>query len=672
MSFILNLDTRFEGTDTCPPVRCAARILRRDMEECLTGREKANLLSLRTDPSLGKEKWRAEVTSGELRITAGDALGAAYALYAVSSRALGIGPFTRWYGLKTEKRPFALLEEGEWTCPDHAVALRGWFINDEVLLEGWCRTPAERHRLWEGLFETLLRLGGNLVIPGTDRQYDGALLTEMASDMGLTLAQHHAEMLGAPMFGRVYPDLEASYTRYPDLFEGLWRQGIAENKNRKVLWTVGFRGQGDHAFWDEDPSADTDEKRGAFISSVIARQMAMVREEVPDAVFCTYLYGEMMKLYREGYLRIPPEVVRIWSDNGFGRMLSRRQGLDDPRTDAMPGEGEEGAHGIYFHAGFYDLQAANHITMLQVPLPRVREELGRVLERKGNAVWIINSGSVRPHLFVLDVLARMWRDGDADLERAAEEHAISYFGSAAPAPLLLGYGEASASYGPHGDDRCGDQFYHFPVREMCHALCRGEKCVRRILWCAPEEDFLSQAKHMAGIARPGIASWGRYEERVRAALASLEGGGRQALSDLLLTAAVIHRTGCDGVFSFANACAHALDGNDLQAFLWTDRALRDEREALSAMKDAEHGPFAGFYRNDCFTNVGLTASMLEGMRTYFRIRGDGPTQYDWEKRYLIPPSETRVTLQSHITKQLGEEELASGLREAVPLEEYAG
>lgn len=83
------------------------------------------------------------------------------------------------------------------------------------------------------------------------------------------------------------------------------------------------------------------------------------------------------------------------------------------------------------------------------------------------------------------------------------------------------------------------------------------------------------------------------------------------------------------------------------------------------MEKAEHGMFAHFYRNDCFTNVALTAQLMEGMRSFFRIRGDGPTQYLWERTYLIPAAETRITLQSHITRQLNDEELARGLRDEI-------
>ena len=40
-------------------------------------------------------------------------------------------------------------------------------------------------------------------------------------------------------------------------------------------------------------------KRQELISNIMKKQYAMVREQIPDAVFCTNLYGEILELYRE-------------------------------------------------------------------------------------------------------------------------------------------------------------------------------------------------------------------------------------------------------------------------------------------------------------------------------------------------------------------------------------
>lgn len=66
--------------------------------------------------------------------------------------------------------------------------------------------------------------------------------------MGLMITHHHAEPLGAEMFLRAYPDLEPSYLKYKDLFEGLWKDAIERQKNEEVIWNIGFRGQGDVPF----------------------------------------------------------------------------------------------------------------------------------------------------------------------------------------------------------------------------------------------------------------------------------------------------------------------------------------------------------------------------------------------------------------------------------------
>ena len=81
------------------------------------------------------------------------------------------------------------------------------------------------------------------------------------------------------------------------------------------------------------------------------------------------------------------------------------------------------------------------------------------------------------------------------------------------------------------------------------------------------------------------------------------------------------------------------------------------------------GRFAHLYDNDCFVGVRVTAEVLETLRGWLRIRGDGERLFDWEKQYLIPVGETRVSLQSHRTQQLSDEELCRRLRGRIKLED---
>ena len=59
--------------------------------------------------------------------------------------------------------------------------------------------------LGEWLLKRFLRCGGNMTIPGTDK--NSRLNRQMAADMGLWITHHHAEPLGAEIFARAYPAL---------------------------------------------------------------------------------------------------------------------------------------------------------------------------------------------------------------------------------------------------------------------------------------------------------------------------------------------------------------------------------------------------------------------------------------------------------------------------------
>ena len=71
-----------------------------------------------------------------------------------------------------------------------------------------------------------------------------------------------------------------------------------------------------------------------------------------------------MELYRAGHLDIPDDVIKIWGDSGYGKMVSRRQGNHNPRHNALADPDDPGLNGIYYHASFYDLQASSHIAMI--------------------------------------------------------------------------------------------------------------------------------------------------------------------------------------------------------------------------------------------------------------------------------------------------------------------
>ncbi|MBQ1458827.1 MAG: glycosyl hydrolase 115 family protein [Butyrivibrio sp.] len=421
----------------------------------------------------------------KLGIYASDDLGLIYGIYHISKTFLSVGEFWFWNEqVFKKKRGYRVPDDYTYESKPYKVRFRGWFINDEVLLSEWKPVvdgSVKEDFPWEMAFEALLRCGGNMTIPGTD--FNAARFRDLAGEYGLYITHHHAEPLGAEMFSRVYPKLEASFDKYPDLFIGLWEKAIAKQKKYHVIWNLGFRGQGDRPFWADDPSYDTKAKRGQLISKLIRKQYDMVRSHDAGAVCCTNLYGEIMELYQGGYIDLPDDVIRIWADNGYGKMVSRRQNNHNPRVMALPGMGDMGAHGIYYHASFYDLQAAAMMTMLPNSPEFVEDELCEVLKRGGDDFWIINCSNIKPHTYYLDLIAGFWRDGigqDQNNKKYTISNHLSayvdrYYDSALNKMVEKAYSlwpYYSVKYGPNEDDHAGEQYANHCARILADSFIR--------------------------------------------------------------------------------------------------------------------------------------------------------------------------------------------------------
>ena len=411
--FELNINTKIVSQVNTKPVRHAIEAFTRDMKKTLP-EGKQNMITLSYDISLGDEDYVVRFPDNDtMNIYASHDLGFIYALYYISETFMYVDPFWFWMDQTINKQEIVNIPAQDYYSAPSKIKFRGWFLNDEVLISHWA-PEGNKDIPWEMAFEAILRCGGNMVIPGTDsnsREY-----RQLASDMGLWITHHHAEPLGAEMFARAYPDKEASFDKYPELFRGLWKKAVEEQKNQKVIWNLGFRGQGDKPFWADDPKYDTPQKRGKLISDIINEQYEIVRSSVKNPICCTNLYGEITQLYRDGFLDIDKDIIRVRADNGFGKMVSRRMGNYDPRTPSLPDNDADGKNGIYYHVSFYDLQAANHITMLPNKVEMVYDELNSAFDSGCRDFLIVNASNIRPHAYFLDAVRRIWFGEDFDGE----------------------------------------------------------------------------------------------------------------------------------------------------------------------------------------------------------------------------------------------------------------
>ncbi len=616
-------------------------------------------------------RFHSREEGNRLDIIGRDELGLLYGILQFTEIYLGIHPFWFWMDQSIRQEEYVAIAMDNMDSKPSKVKFRGWFVNDEVCLIGWKEEYPPSREIWLHVFEALLRCKGNMVIPGTDLPKSGVHLA-VAKEMGLWLTHHHAEPLGAEMFLRAYPGRNVSYLEQPELFEKLWAEAIEKQKEDKILWVLSFRGQGDKPFWENDPSFDTPEKRGAMIGKVIRIQYEMIKAEVREPVFCVALYGEIAELYQEGHVSLPEDVIKIWADNGYGKMVSRRHGNLNLRVPALPQGDEAGKHGIYYHATFHDLQASNHLTMFPGSAEFIKSEVEGAFRAGADQYLLLNCGNIRPHVYILDLIRALWDEGEVETGRHRSVFVRSYFdnGFDELAELFRLYGETAIAYGPHPDDLAGDEYYHHPARCIIgHWLQgRGDQTDSRLLWATGEGTFAEQVQSFESRCEEGLRNWNAWLNRVEAAVERLSAGDqgaddRRRVEDHLKFHGLLHRSGCEGFMWLCRAYSAYAEGRYPQAFVMASQSMWSYEEGLKALRDSEHGKWENFYRADWLTNIESTVRNVDTLRQFLRMHGDSPDFFLWYKEFLMPETEKHIYLENTHRNPLSDNELAFRLKE---------
>ena len=131
--------------------------------------------------------------------------GAIFGWYSFSETLLGVSPLAHFSGelAAFQQQPIAVNDSLALTFAPPKFTIRTWFVNDEDLLAGHRADPAGRAvfdlDMWDEVCETLLRLKGNAIIPGTNPLPDDASV-ELVLRRGLALQHHHYDLLGLCVF----------------------------------------------------------------------------------------------------------------------------------------------------------------------------------------------------------------------------------------------------------------------------------------------------------------------------------------------------------------------------------------------------------------------------------------------------------------------------------------
>jgi hypothetical protein len=580
-------------------------------------------------------------------LTGADMRGTIFSIYQFSQSVLGVDPMYLWTDKQPERRTsIPLPADFEHVWPKPVFRYRGFFPNDEDLLTGWIPAEKGEHtgispKVWDNVFETILRLKGNMVVPGTWIFPDDAQVLA-ATARGLIVNQHHAIPLGVNV-ARWPRDVPYNFSTHPEILERAWTNAVATYKpDQEILWSVGLRGLSDSSYASLDPSVrDNDPLLGQRISDAIAAQIRIVRAKYPDAQFVTDLWQEGARLMQKGLIKIPPEVMLVWADTGYG--------------DMQDGGKVAANQGAYFHVAMMNGQANQLSEMVSASV--IQEELGRYIKAGATSYFLVNTSDIRPvAMTTRAVMEAAWAgvpadasDGDTAFYRkwATEEFGAKsadalaslykdYFVAPSIRPPFRPFGLTSAGNAPPPPPPLssvklyeGDQHYHSEIRRLILDSLSEHQVIaipsQSPKWTLPRvmpqpepdqrEKLLKRDIDDCGEAQP---RWDAVWDKAVAAKDLVDADRRDYYQAAVLTMITINRESNRALMLVAKALQDADGGQTGKAQGEAADALKALDTIQQSMASAEYGKWKNWYRGDWLTGVARTRELVQAYADHLK------------------------------------------------------
>jgi len=620
-----------ERADAPGPVKRAADDLASDMEKVFGKRPQ--IVAQASGPAIeiaaptggATESFSITMRGNHVVLSGADMRGTIFATYTFSQERLGTDPMYYWNDHQPEKKAAISIPAGlSKNYPSPLFKYRGFFINDEDQLTGWAPGEHSDHSgiakpVMDKIFETILRLKGNMVVPGT-WTFSSDPQMKWVGERGLILNQHHAIPLGMNV-ARWPADAPYNYTTHPEVLQRAWTNAVkGYDPKQEILWSVGLRGLSDTAYNTMDPSVEGNDKaQGALISKAIADQMRIVRAVNPNAQFVTDLWQEGARLKAQGFLTIPPEVTTVWADTGYGLVQDK----------GMVGKGE----GMYYHDAMLNGRA-NQLSEM-VPVDRIYSEFGRYIKAGATSYVLLNTSDVRAvSMTARTIMDVAWgglpKDSGAVGTYAA--WAKNQFGAKAAEPVAQiwqAYFKAIPKL-PSGEDY-GDQIYHTEARQMLlttmitppwyNIVGQSAKWVPvRILGFNLDPNYgrdierdytettMARELKVTAQARP---AWDAVWQQAKTAEALIPADRKTFYDYYVLGGITFNRNGNRMLWLVSDAIAAVNAGDKAKAHQDVKEALAQIAEMKAMERGAEYGKWRHWYRGEWLVGVDETSALLK-------------------------------------------------------------
>ncbi|WP_158027242.1 glycosyl hydrolase 115 family protein [Labilibacter marinus] len=421
------------------------------------------------------DKFKIEINSGKINFIGSDELGLLHGIYTFSEDYLGIDPFVYFTDIVPQPVSSIQVKAGIVTSKPYTYKHRVFFVNDEDLIVGFQMEKLEygfNLEFMEHFFETMLRLKMTGVIPSTLVLADEPHL-KLASDMGLYIAQHHAEPVGSvPLY---WPkNIPYSWSTHKEHFVKFWRDAIERQKGENVIWTLNFRGYLDGAFWHNDPNVSHDSplaEKAKVVNEVIQTQYDLIKEitgnETP--LVCGYLWSELGGMYRAGLLKYPPQTMILFSDQGYGEF---------PKGTWESAKKTNLGKGVYQHVSYHNRKT--HLRINTIHPDILHREMDLAISHGLTDMIVLNVGNFKEKIFGVQQMVNYMNDFDSYKEKPTGDYYFDWyvndkFDSSSPA-IIQSYKDFFANQFDLGDPerKPGDEWFFFYVEQLLNMAYQKE------------------------------------------------------------------------------------------------------------------------------------------------------------------------------------------------------
>jgi hypothetical protein len=375
--------------------------------------------------------------SASVVLQGADDRGTIYAVYEFADRFLDVPPLWFWASWNPSRKdaiPIPRDTRLEFKPP--AVRWRAWFPNDRDLYFAW---PARPKVVEQAVMETMLRLKLNVLDVGDLRDFpeasSGLKEARLAKKRGLAVTTTHTAPVGASF--KTWDDYwklvrkstppKLSLTAVREL-EEFWQYfiDVGRRENLEMIWSIGFRGDGDQGFFElfhDAPTSDRD--RAQLIRAMMDRQIAMLKRSSGNhtPLMRAVLYNENSDYAAAGLLLPPDEPSLIWNF-----VNARRDHF--PAADVMAWNPQSKQPlGYYYNLQF----TSSGAHLAQAEGPRKLEQNFRWVERQANRppdYAVVNVGNFREFVLCATAHAQMmWSFDSFAADAFLDEFGTRYFGA---------------------------------------------------------------------------------------------------------------------------------------------------------------------------------------------------------------------------------------------------